>query len=247
MIVYGLIGYPLGHSGSAAIFREIFKSGNLYDRDYRLYPIKDPQMVRSLAEAHPGLNGLNVTIPYKETIIPFLDELDPVAASIGAVNTIQIIRKKKGVFLKGFNTDAEGFSGSADFSGFSSALLLGTGGAAKAVAFALHEKGIKVLSVSRTLRKPGIISYKDLDPSILNQYHLIINATPCGMFPDDGSCPPLRFETLTPDHFLYDLVYNPEFTLFLEKGKEMGCRVQNGMNMLKKQAELSYLIWRGLN
>jgi shikimate dehydrogenase len=246
MIVYGLIGYPLEHSGSAMLFREIFKTENLYDRDYRLFPIKTPEMVRSLVNSHPGIAGLNVTLPFKETIIPFLDELDQEALEIGAVNTIKITRIQNRAILTGYNTDADGFALSGHFQDYGSALILGSGGAARAVAYALRKAGKTVLFVSRTRKTHGMISYPEINETVLNKFRLIINATPSGMFPDVKSSPPIPYKLLTGGHFLYDLVYNPEISVFLKKGKDKGCRVQNGMEMLKQQAILSYQIWAGI-
>jgi shikimate dehydrogenase len=243
MIVYGLIGYPLKHSASAMLFREKFEEKNLYDRNYRLYPIQNPELVRDLVKGHPGIAGLNVTIPFKEKIIPYLDALDPVASEIGAVNTISISRMPKRIVLTGYNTDAGGFALSADFSGFKSALILGTGGSARAVSWVLRKAEINCMMVSRSSHEIGQILYSDINEILVRKHPLIINASPCGMYPHSDACPPIPYEYLTPRHFLYDLIYNPECSLFLKKGKEMGCRIQNGMEMLRNQAELSYRIW----
>jgi shikimate dehydrogenase len=192
---------------------------------------------------YPGIRGLNVTIPYKEKILPFLNTLDPVAMEIGAVNTIDIIRKNGLLVMNGYNTDASGFEKSIRLEGQINALILGTGGAAKAVAYALGKMRVNFLFVSRTHHAPGTVSYPGLSKEILKKHTLIINATPLGMYPDTSAYPGIPYEYLTKDHFLYDLVYNPVQTEFLKKGKAMGAKVQNGLQMLCNQAELSYSIW----
>jgi shikimate dehydrogenase len=243
MILFGLIGYPLSHSWSEAFFTEKFRRENLRDRRYELFPLKDLFSFRSFLASYPELRGLNVTIPYKVKIIPYLDELDEKAIAIGAVNTISIDRRGSSVFLKGFNTDADAFRLSADFGEHKSALILGTGGAAKAVAFVLALLGIQFLFVSRNPVSPGHLNYSEITPDILRMHTLIVNCTPVGMFPDVLSFPEIPYAYLTPHHFLYDLVYNPEMTGFLFKGSEQGCRIFNGIRMLTLQAELSYSIW----
>lgn len=219
-----------------------------------------------LLDMEPGLLGLNVTVPHKQAILPFLDELDPVAAAIGAVNTIAILREGvngegKGtidagagtggskVVLKGYNTDVIGFRESleplleADPEG---ALVLGTGGSSLAVCYALEQLGVPYLRVSRN---PGEnrITYEEVDAACLAGHRLLINTTPLGMFPEVDACPPIDYEELGPEHLLFDLVYNPALTLFLRKGKEQGCRVSNGHNMLICQAEASWAIWDAIH
>ena len=242
-IGYGLIGYPLSHSWSANYFREKFEREKISDRDYQLFPMQDLTLFHSFLSDHPELCGLNVTIPFKEKIIQYLDEIDQQAAEIGAVNTIRIYRKNGKQFTKGFNTDADGFIQSADFSRISHAYILGTGGASKAVAYALRESGIPVTLVSRNPVKDGSISYDDFVSVKTGIPVLIVNATPLGMFPETSTFPQVNYDHLRPGDFLYDLVYNPAETLFLEKGKEKGTRIQNGLKMLYLQAELSYVIW----
>lgn len=240
MKVYGLIGYPLTHSRSAELFSEWFRDpGN----EYRLFPLHDISEFPSLIQTIPGLTGLNVTIPYKEKIIPFLHDIDPEARVIGAVNTIRISNDGDRLIMTGYNTDAEGFRRSAGFESFSHALVLGTGGAAKAVAHALKKSGISVLFASRNPVTPGTISYPSITGELINQYRLIINATPLGMVPDTASFPDIPYSSLSDRHFLYDLVYNPEETLFLKKGKSAGAKTMNGLAMLKIQAELSFRVW----
>ena len=243
MSLFGLIGYPLLHSWSEGFFNEKFSGESPVKNKYRVFPLENIGEFQGLLQDHPDLTGLNVTIPYKVKILPFLDELDPVAKETGAVNTILISRAGDRVHLKGFNTDVTGFTGSADFTGYSSALLLGTGGAARAVAYSLRHLGIPFQFVSRNPRQGVAIGYDEITGKEMEENRLIINATPLGMFPDAGSCPPLPYEYLTPGHFLYDLVYNPPLTEFLRHGDRAGARIMNGMKMLHLQAESSWEIW----
>ncbi len=243
MIIYGLIGYPLSHSRSGSWFAEKLRKEGKYGYSYLDFPLTSLNEFPPLFRKYPGLKGLNVTIPYKVQIIPWLEELDPKAEQIGAVNTILIRRENGHIHLKGFNTDADGFLQSADFSGHHKALILGTGGAAKAVAFALTEKGISYLFVSRSKKSANHISYQELSEEVFSSHTLVVNATPLGMFPSEETFPPIPYHFLSENHFLYDLVYNPETTVFLKKGTDAGARVQNGIRMLEIQAELSYHIW----
>jgi shikimate dehydrogenase len=240
MNIYGLVGYPLSHAWSADYFSDRFKNS---DNIYRLFPLPDLREFPSLIKTNPDLCGLNVTIPYKEKIIPFLDDIDREAHEIGAVNTIRITREKNRPELIGYNTDAEGFRRSSGFEGFTHALILGTGGAAKAVAYALKRSGISVLFASRDPEKPDTISYSSITGDLISKYRLIINATPLGMYPGSGTFPDIPYPFLSDENFLYDLVYNPEETVFLKKGKNSGAKTMNGLAMLKIQAELSYRIW----
>jgi len=243
MIIYGLIGYPLTHSGSIHLFTEKLKIDGKGGYQYRSFPLASLEEFPPLFREYPCLRGLNVTIPYKVEIIPWLEELDAKAEKIGAVNTILIHREKGNIHMKGFNTDADGFLQSADFSDHSDALILGTGGAAKAVAFALKKLGISYLFVSRTQKSINSISYDELSQQIFSRHTLIVNATPLGMFPLEDTFPPIPYHFLTERHFLYDLVYFPPMTQFLKKGTAMGAKAQNGNKMLQIQAELSYRIW----
>jgi shikimate dehydrogenase len=247
VIIYGLIGYPLSHSWSAAWFSEKFTKETITDKKYLLFPLEQISDFPGLIRMNPDLHGLNVTIPYKEKIIDFLDELDDTAKNIGAVNTIRIIRKPGVTLLKGYNTDAEGFRLSADLSGFKKALILGTGGASKAVAFTLKNQGIDFLLISRNPVNSYSIRYAEITEEIMNSHSLIINTTPLGMYPDIDSFPPIPYQWVTGSHFLYDLVYNPELTLFLNKGQEKGATIQNGKKMLQLQAEKSFEIWETSN
>ena len=243
MITFGLIGYPLSHSWSQDYFSEKFRRENVSGKEYRLLPIESIDDFPALIKQNPSLVGLNVTIPYKEKVIPFIDSIDDTVSEIGALNTIKISRNKEEVFLKGYNTDAEGFLLSADFSNHSKALILGTGGAAKAVNYALKKLNISALFVSRNPTNSNTIGYKDLSPQLLNENTLIVNATPIGMYPETGHFPPIPYQFITKKHFLYDLVYNPPMTQFLQKGLEKGVKIENGLRMFQLQAELSYQIW----
>jgi shikimate dehydrogenase len=240
---YGLIGYPLTHSFSGRYFAEKFERENLSDCHYDLFSLKTLDEFSDLLASHKGLRGLNVTIPYKEQIIPYLDSLSETAAHIGAVNTISIRDGK----LTGDNTDAYGFEQSLTnwLQGTNlpeGALILGTGGAAKAVQFALQNLAIPYLLVSRKKGK-GDCTYQDIDESLLHQYPLIINTTPLGTFPKIEEAPPFPYTFLQKENKLYDLVYNPGKTLFLKRGSDRGCETLNGLNMLILQAERSWEIW----
>jgi shikimate dehydrogenase len=246
MIIYGLIGYPLSHSGSESWFAGKLRKEGRSGYDYMNFPLPSLDEFPALLHEHQGLQGLNVTIPYKEQIIPWLEELDVKAKKIGAVNTILISREQGHIHLKGFNTDADGFLKSADFSKHGKALILGSGGAAKAVACALTELGISFLFVSRSKKSADHVFYPELTAEVLSSHTLIVNATPLGMFPSIETFPPIPYHLLSENHFLYDLVYNPELTIFLKKGSAAGARIQNGLKMLEIQAELSYRIWNEL-
>ncbi|TSA26348.1 MAG: shikimate dehydrogenase [Bacteroidetes bacterium] len=243
MKVFGLIGYPLEHSWSPAFFQRKFRENGLDQCTYRLFPLKVVDEFPFLLNRMSELCGVNVTIPYKEAILPFLDELDPVAAEIGAVNTIRISGPAQERKLIGYNTDAEGFQQSADFSGYRVALILGTGGAAKAVAYVLRELCISYLFVSRNPSGENMVDYQDLSPDLLKQFILIINTTPLGMYPDENTAPPILYDQLTANHFLYDLVYNPQETRFLKNGARQGARTQSGLKMLYLQAEAAFRIF----
>jgi shikimate dehydrogenase len=245
IVIYGLIGYPLSHSGSESWFADKLRNEGKAGYLYKKLPLASLDEFPSILDKYPDLKGLNVTIPYKEKIIPRLEELDPKAEKIGSVNTILIHREEGKVHLKGFNTDADGFLQSADFSRHRQALILGTGGAAKAVAYALAETGISFLFVSRSKRSETHLTYPELTEEIISKHPLIVNATPIGMYPDIETFPPIPYHLLSERHFLYDLVYNPEMTVFLKKGAAAGAAIQNGFRMLSNQAEISYRIWTG--
>lgn len=246
MRLYGLIGYPLGHSFSQKYFSEKFAREGIADARYELFPIENVAALPALVAEHPDLKGLNVTIPHKETVIPLLHELDETARQVGAVNCIKFENQQ----LKGFNTDVTGFeqslrtAGKGQWSGAgTAALILGAGGASKAVAYVLKKQGIPFLFVSRNPAGEGRISYEAIRQLPLAYYRLIVNTTPLGMAPNTGTCPDLPFEQLGPQHLVYDLVYNPAETLLLQRAKEKGCIVKNGLEMLHLQAEAAWQIW----
>ncbi len=244
--VFGLIGYPVSHSWSANYFSEKFSKENLKNHHYELFPIKDLSLFPNLISSRPNLHGLNVTIPHKENIIPFLHDLDLSAEDIGAVNTIKFIRSNNNLFLKGFNTDVIGFEKSLEYFKIDvpqKVLILGTGGAAKAVEWVLKKKNCHITFLTRSSGKPGQISYDDIKQKSLEDYTLIINTTPLGMYPDTDNLPDLPYHTLSQDHILYDLIYNPEETLFMQQGKKRGCKTLNGLYMLQQQAEAAWSIW----
>ncbi|MCD6064998.1 MAG: aroE [Flavipsychrobacter sp.] len=241
MDTYGIIGYPLSHSFSPGFFNKKFADEGI-DAVYESYLLKDVSELASLLLL-PHLRGLNVTIPYKESVIQYLDEIDSSAQAVGAINCIDI-RKGR---TKGYNTDIIGFEQSLLPKlqpHHSNALILGTGGAAKAVAYVLDKLSITYRKVSRS-NEPNVVSYDDLSPQLIAAHTLIINTTPLGMYPDIYSFPPIPYNAITTDHLLYDLVYNPAETRFLTLGKANGATVKNGLEMLHLQAEASWQIWTG--
>ena len=243
---YGLLGYPLGHSFSKTYFNQKFEAENI-DAEYINFEIPEIKDFKDVVKENPELHGLNVTIPYKEQIIPYLDDLDDDARLIGAVN---VIKFTKGLFGKhkfiGYNSDVIGFKQSIepllkDY--HRKALILGTGGASKAVFHGLKQLGVGATFVSRT-SKENSLTYEELTPKIIEQYKVIINTTPLGMFPNVDECPNIPYHLLTPEHLLYDLLYNPDETLFMRKGKEKGATVKNGLEMLLLQAFAAWEIWQ---
>jgi shikimate dehydrogenase len=243
----GLIGYPLSHSFSEQYFADKFREEGIVDYSYRNYPIPSIDSLEKLILDEPRLVGLNVTIPYKEQILSFLNEIEEEARQVGAVNTVMISRAGGGLYLKGYNTDVYGFRESLIplLQGrHQQALVLGTGGASKAICHVLTQLGIGYKYVSRTHR-PGQLEYRDLCLSVIKNYTLIINTTPLGTWPDVSSFPDIPYDILTPDHLLYDLVYNPPETPFLQFGKQNGARTKNGLEMLQLQADRSWEIWTG--
>ena len=243
---FGLIGYPLEQSASARYFAEKFEREGLKSYSYTLFPMVSVDEVRPLIEARPLLQGFNVTIPHKQSIIPLLDSLDPLAAAIGAVNTVCVERSATAYKLKGYNTDAGGFKGSLnpDFND-SHALILGTGGSSRAVAWVLKEMGLQVMHVSRTKKHEGTIGYEELSPELLEKFTFIVNCTPAGMVPAINTAPDLPITLLSPRHFVYDLIYKPPETKLLRLAHEAGAKTQNGFRMLELQAELAFRIWTG--
>jgi len=238
---YGLIGHPLKHSYSRDFFTGKFEYEGL-DCRYQNFDLKTIEELHEVLERYPDLCGFNVTIPYKEAIIPLLDEIDTVAKEVGAVNVVKITDGK----LKGYNTDVYGFTLLLERAlkgrEIGHALVLGTGGASKAVRYVLKQKGIPFATVSRNAEK-GDHTYDTLTDDILRQSHLIINATPLGMFPQIDNFPDLHYQALSKNHILIDLIYNPKETAFMELGKTWGAKVYNGMQMFEEQAKQTWEIF----
>lgn len=241
MKTYGLIGKSLSHSFSKKYFTEKFDNQGLIDSEYINIEIETiEEFVEKVKELNP--QGLNVTIPYKKAILPFLDELDEVSKEIGAVNTVVFKNGK----LKGYNTDAFGFHQSIKpffKSQHERALILGSGGASKAVEYVLKQYGVEVMFASRNDSKDNVLNWNDINENVIKHHLLIINCTPLGMFPNIASKPVIPYSALTERHLLVDLVYNPDETLFLKLGKEYGAKVINGLTMLQQQAEKSWRLW----
>lgn len=243
---YGLIGFPLGHSFSISYFNEKFTNEGINAR-YINYEIPQIEDLKEILASNPELCGLNVTIPYKQQVIPYLDDLSPEARAIGAVNVIRVTHKNKNVILKGFNSDVIGFTRSIETMlepYHKKALILGTGGASLAINYGLKSLGLETLFVSRT-KKPGCITYEEVTPELIKEYNVIVNCTPMGMFPNVGTYPPLPYEAMDSHTLLYDLVYNPEQTLFLKKGEARLATTKNGLEMLLLQAFAAWDIWNG--
>ncbi len=239
---FGVIGYPLSHSFSPGYFREKFKKEGIKDCSYDAYPLETIDRLPSLIQNTPGLKGLNVTIPYKQSVYKYLDDSTAIPPGLNSCNTISIQQGK----LYGFNTDIIGFELSFKKKlkpYHKAALVLGNGGAAAAVCFVLETLGISFKIVSRALHKGSTYTYADLNASIIEENQVIVNTTPLGMFPNVDDYPPLPYEFISSGHYLFDLIYNPEKTIFLQKGEQHGALVQNGMEMLILQAEESWRIW----
>ncbi len=243
---FGLIGYPIGHSFSKRYFSEKFENEGIKDCQYDNYPFENLNNLNHLIIHEPDLIGLNVTIPYKEEVIKYLDEIDKDAKEIGAVNTIKITRTRDGrSTLKGFNTDVYGFSIPLKkvLGEHRKALILGTGGAAKAVAWALSRLNIQIQYVSRSPQRKDIKSYTDLTSEDIMGHTIIINTSPVGMYPNTNNKPDIDYHAITEKHILYDLIYNPGETLFLKEGKRKKAITLNGLPMLYLQAEKAWEIW----
>ena len=239
---YGLIGKNISYSFSKQYFTDKFEQENLPNFSYENFDISDINQLQSIVAETLYLKGLNVTIPYKESVFPFLDKIDKKALAIGAVNTIKITKKQK---LKGYNTDYYGFKKAIKpylKPHHKKALILGTGGASKAVAYALHTLEIEYKFVSRN-PKTEQLSYEDLNSEIFNEYHIVINCTPLGTFPNIAEFPPLPYSFFTNKHLAFDLIYNPAETTFLQKAKEFKSETLNGYQMLIFQAEKAWRIW----
>lgn len=241
MRLFGLIGYPLGHSFSKKYFTRKFETEHIPDCRYELFPLSSIRELPALLNAHPDLEGLNITIPYKKAVLPFLNS-SAVPEGLDACNCIRIREGK----LHGYNTDVLGFEKSLTpllTPTHQQALVLGNGGAAESIMFVLKKKGISFEVVSRQLHGQSTLTYADLTDDIIRQHTLIINTTPLGTYPDTEHCPEIPYEGITEKHLLYDLVYNPPETLFLKKGKAQGATIKNGEEMLVIQAEESWIFW----
>lgn len=246
MKLYGLIGYPLGHSFSKQYFTEKFEREGIEDAYFESFPIPTIEEFPHLLAANPQLLGMGVTIPYKEQVLQFVTEQSDEVKKIGATNSIKISGNK----LIAYNTDIIGFEQSfckRIESHHNKALVLGTGGASKAVQYVLEKLGIEFLIVTRQVGLNGnFIPYNAIDQKMMSDYSVIINCTPVGMHPNENSAPEIPYHLLSPQHYLYDLVYKPAKTLFLQKGEERGATTENGYDMLLIQAEASWKIWNNL-
>ncbi|NBL65353.1 shikimate dehydrogenase [Flavobacterium sp. NST-5] len=240
--LFGLIGKQIAYSFSPKYFKEKFNSLGLTDYEYQNFDLPEIDLLPEIVKDNPNLKGLNVTIPYKETVMPLLDKISKKATEIGAVNTIRFTRKNK---LKGYNTDFYGFKKSLKpllEPHHKKALILGTGGASKAVAFALKELDILYTFASRE-GSANNISYQLINATTFDNHQIIINCTPLGTSPNVDAFPPLPYEFFTAKHLAYDLIYNPEETIFLKKAKKRGAKIKNGLEMLELQAEKAWRIW----
>lgn len=244
---YGIIGFPLGHSFSRGFFTEKFAREGI-DAQYLNFEIPDATMLRDVLRDNPELRGLNVTLPHKQAVIPLLDELSDEAREIGAVNVIKVefspFKGESGRVLKGFNSDIIGFTESIRpllQPWHKKALILGTGGASKAIRVGLSRLGLEWTYVSR--QNSSLLNYSNLTPEVMEDYTVIVNCTPVGMFPKVDEAPNIPYECLTPRHLLFDCVYNPEDTLFMQRGRAQGATVKNGLEMLHLQALASWRFW----
>jgi shikimate dehydrogenase len=242
---YGLIGYPLGHSFSITYFNQKFADEGI-NAKYENYELKSIDQLEEVLAMNPELKGLNVTIPYKEKVMDFLDSVAPEAQAIGAVNVIKVIHDGNKLKMKGFNSDVIGFTQSIepmiDHKWHQKALVLGTGGASKAICYGLKSLGIDPVCVSR-YERPGTICYNQVTPEVIKEYNVVVNCTPVGMYPNVDECPPLPYEAMDQHTILYDLIYNPDETLFMKRGREYGADVKNGLEMLLLQAFASWEFW----
>lgn len=243
---FGLIGYPLGHSYSENYFNNKFEKLGLINFKYHTFPLTDLSKLTNLINSHSKLIGLNVTTPYKEAVIPYMNNVDKQVVKTGVVNTIIIKRVADIITLIGYNTDVFGIEKTLnefDLSEVKTAIILGSGGSAKTVKFVLDSKSIESKIVSRFPNNGSQISYRDINKHLIVKTNLIINATPVGMYPNHNICPDIPYEYINEKHICIDLVYNPEKTLFLEKSEAMGAKIQNGLTMLYEQADKSWELW----
>ena len=241
---YGLIGFPLGHSFSKNYFNEKFENEGI-NAKYINFELPSIEGLAEVLDTNPELKGFNVTIPYKEKVISYLDSVSPEANAIGAVNVVKVDHKGNETVLTGYNSDVIGFTKSIEpflEKCHKKALILGTGGASKAINYGLKSLGLETLFVSR-YERPGTIEYDKITPEVIKEYNVIVNCTPVGMYPHVDECPPLPYEAMDTHTLLYDLIYNPDETLFMKKGKEHGATVKNGLEMLLLQAFASWDFW----
>jgi shikimate dehydrogenase len=243
--LYGLIGHPLGHSFSKDYFNKKFEAENI-DAEYLNFDIEDVRDLKRILRENPNLCGMNITLPHKVNVIPLLDSISDNARNIGAVNVIKFRKNSFGkLHLEGHNSDVTGFKQSLEpllKEHHKQALILGTGGASKAIYHGLKQLGLFPTFVSRT-KHDFCITYKDVTKELLTQYTVIVNTTPLGMYPASDTCPDIPYQYLADQHILYDLIYNPDETLFMKKGKAQGATVKNGLEMLLLQAFISWEIW----
>lgn len=247
MRLFGIIGFPLGHSFSQAHFSEKFSREKLADHEYRKFELRSIDELPGLLEREKELAGFNVTIPYKVEVLKYLDEIDKEALAIGAVNTVRVTHTGGKSILKGFNTDAPAFRRSLTENLTSipeTAIVLGTGGASRSVVHTLQSLNIKTVVISRKAAA-GDYTYDTLPDEIIRTSGLIVNTTPSGMAPDVKNAPAIDYSQLHHGQLLFDLIYNPPVTLFLEKGGRQGCSTVNGEMMFRYQAELAWQVWNG--
>ena len=243
---YGLIGYPLGHSFSISYHNQRFADEGI-NAKYMNFEIPSIEDLPAVLGSNPELKGLNVTIPYKEKVMEYLDYVSPEARAIGAVNVIRVVHEGKNTILKGYNSDVIGFTQSIESmleEHHKKALILGTGGASKAIAYGLKSLGLDYVFVSR-YERTDTIQYEQITPDIIREYNVIVNCTPLGMYPKTDESPLLPYEAMDERNILYDLIYNPDETLFMRKGAEHGAHVKNGLEMLLLQAFASGEFWQG--
>ena len=243
---YGLIGYPLGHSFSISYHNQRFADEGI-NAKYLNFEIPSIEDLPAVLGSNPELKGLNVTIPYKEKVMEYLDFVSPEARAIGAVNVIRVVHEGKNTILKGYNSDVIGFTQSIEpmlEEHHKKALILGTGGASKAIAYGLKSLGLDYVFVSR-YERTDTIQYEQITPDLIHEYNVIVNCTPLGMFPKTEECPLLPYEAMDEHNILYDLIYNPDETLFMRRGADRGAHVKNGLEMLLLQAFASWEFWQG--
>ena len=242
---YGLIGYPLGHSFSISYFNQKFADEGI-NAKYENFELRSIDQLQEVLDTNPNLRGLNVTIPYKEKVMEYLDSITPEAQAIGAVNVIRVTHEGRKTKLKGYNSDVIGFTQSIepmlDKKWHKKALVLGTGGASKAINYGLKSLGLETVFVSR-YERPDTIQYQSITPEVVKEYNVIVNCTPLGMYPHTEECPLLPYEAMDHHNILYDLIYNPDETLFMKRGRERGTDVKNGLEMLLLQAFASWEFW----